>query len=92
MRSERLAFSTLPADPEHYQLDIDQKKHLKFDALGGTEIVDAKSASCRHESLSERHRWHQCPIVVVDSLNQKPSTAYDVVRASRYRGARQCAI
>src|ERR1019366_7540588 len=67
------------SDPEHYQLDKDQKKHLKFDALSGTEIVDATARLAAMNLYLNGIGGDQCPIVVADSLNQKPSTAYDMV-------------
>ena len=33
----------------HYQLDKDQKRHLRFEALRGIEIVDNTRAALRHE-------------------------------------------
>ena len=67
------------SNPEHYQLDIDQKKHLKYDALSGTEIVDATARLAAMNLYLNGIGGDRCPIVVADSLNQKPSTAYDMV-------------
>src|SRR5664280_3812548 len=67
------------SDPKHYQLDKDQKKHLKYDALSGTEIVDATARLAAMNLYLNGIGGDQCPIVVADSLNQKPSTAYDMV-------------
>lgn len=67
------------SDPKHYQLDKDQKKHLKFDALSGTEIVDATARLAAMNLYLHGIGGDQCPIVVADSLNQKPSTTYDMV-------------
>ncbi len=35
------------SDPKHYNLDKDEKKRLKFEALSGTEIVDATARLAR---------------------------------------------
>ena len=61
------------SNPEHYQLDKDQKKHLKYDALSGTEIVDATARLAAMNLYLNGIGGDQCPIVVADSLNQKPA-------------------
>jgi type I restriction enzyme M protein len=64
---------------KHYQLDKDQKKHLKFDALSGTEIVDATARLAAMNLYLHGIGGDECLISVADSLNQKPSITYDMV-------------
>ena len=67
------------SDPKNYNLDKEEKKRLKFDALSGTEIVDATARLAAMNLYLHGIGGDQCPITVTDSLNQKPSTAYDMV-------------
>jgi type I restriction enzyme M protein len=67
------------SDSKHYNLDKEQKKHLKFDALTGTEIVDATARLAAMNLYLHGIGGDQCPIAVADSLNQKPSTTYEMV-------------
>ena len=66
-------------DPRHYSLDKDQKKHIKYDALSGTEIVDATARIAAMNLYLHGIGGDDCLISVADSLNQKPSTTYDMV-------------
>ena len=63
----------------HYTLDRDQKKHLKLDALSGVEIVDSAARLCAMNLYLHGIGGDVCPVTVGDSLNQKPSKAWDVV-------------
>lgn len=72
------AYSYL-SDPKNYKLDKEEKKRLKFEALTGTEIVDATARLAAMNLYLHGIGGDQCPITVTDSLNQKPSTAYDMV-------------
>jgi type I restriction enzyme M protein len=57
----------------HYDLDKDQKKHLRFDALKSVEIVDNTARLCAMNLYLHGIGGDQCPVQVGDSLNQKPS-------------------
>jgi len=46
---------------KHYDLDKDQKKHLRFDALRGMEIVDNTARLCAMNLLLQRHRRRRLP-------------------------------
>ena len=63
----------------HYDLDKDQKKHLRFDALKGMEIVDNTARLCAMNLLLHGIGGDECPVKVGDSLNAKPSETYDIV-------------
>ncbi|MBI3697038.1 MAG: SAM-dependent DNA methyltransferase [Acidobacteria bacterium] len=63
----------------HYDLDKDQKKHLRFQALQGVEIVDNTARLCAMNLYLHGIGGDQCPVQVADSLNQKPSDTYDIV-------------
>jgi len=64
---------------KHYDLDKDQKKHLRFDALKGMEIVDNTARLCAMNLLLHGIGGDDCPVKVGDSLNAKPSETYDLV-------------
>jgi type I restriction enzyme M protein len=63
----------------HYDLDKDQKKHLRFDALKGMEIVDNTARLCAMNLLLHGIGGDECPVKVGDSLNAKPSETYAIV-------------
>lgn len=66
---------------ENHQLDPDQKKHLRFEALSGNEIVDNTARLCVMNLLL--HGIGQpngkSPIKVEDSLATGPSDRYSMV-------------
>jgi type I restriction enzyme M protein len=62
-----------------YDLDKDQKKHLRFDALKGMEIVDNTARLCAMNLVLHGIGGDECPVKVGDSLNAKPSETYDIV-------------
>ena len=62
-----------------YKLDKEQKKYLKEEALSGTEIVDATARLAAMNLYLHGIGGDECPIMVADSLNQKPSEGYDMV-------------
>jgi type I restriction enzyme M protein len=64
---------------KHHDLDKDQKKHLRFDALRGMEIVDNAARLCAMNLLLHGIGGDDCPVKVGDSLNAKPSQTYDIV-------------
>lgn len=74
-----LASYSYLSDPKKYSLDKDQKRHLKLEALTGTEIVDATARLAAMNLYLHGIGGDECPIAVADSLNRKPSTAYDMV-------------
>jgi type I restriction enzyme M protein len=63
----------------HSSLDKDQKKHLRFDALKGVEIVDNTARLCAMNLYLHGIGGDECPVRVADSLSTKPSDAYDTV-------------
>jgi len=64
----------------HHTLDRDQKKHLKFQALSGNELVDSVARLCVMNLYLHGIGGDNCPIQGgVDSLAQKPSVAFDMV-------------
>jgi type I restriction enzyme M protein len=63
----------------NFNLDRDQKKHLRYEALSGVEIVDATARLCAMNLYLHGIGGDDCPVTVADSLNQKPSVTYDMV-------------
>jgi len=64
-----------------YQLDPDQKRHLRFDALRGWEIVDATARLCvmnllLHGIGSEEA---ESPVIVDDALKADPNERFEMV-------------
>jgi type I restriction enzyme M protein len=68
---------------EHSKLDRDQKKHLKFEALRGVEIVDGVSRLCAMNlflhGVGPDDERRQPPIKTDDALRNEPSSHADVV-------------
>ena len=66
---------------DNYRLDPDQKKHLRFDALSGTEIVDNTARLCAMNLLLHgiAEASGESPIAVDDSLRADPGDRYDMV-------------
>jgi type I restriction enzyme M protein len=64
-----------------YQLDPDQKQHLRFDTLSGTEIVDNTARLCVMNLLLHGIGAPngESPIAVDDSLAADPGTRYSMV-------------
>jgi type I restriction enzyme M protein len=64
----------------HYNLDKAQKKHLKHEALSGTELVAAVARLCAMNLLLHGIGGEESPIRDgVDSLASTPSVTYDMV-------------
>ena len=65
----------------NHQLDPDEKRHLRFGALQGWEIVDNTARLCQMNLLLHGIGSPEAdtPIMVGDSLNATPSTHYDMV-------------
>ena len=65
---------------QHFELDRDQKKHLKLKALSGNELVDSVARLCVMNLYLHGVGGDDCPINGgVDSLAEKPGVAYDMV-------------
>ena len=65
---------------KNYNLDRDEKKHLKFRALSGNELVDGVARLCVMNLFLHGIGGDDCPVRGgVDSLAQKPSVAYEMV-------------
>ena len=62
-------------------LDPDQKRHLRYDALRGWEIVDATARLCVMNLLLHGigDEEHESPIVVDDALKAAPSERFEMV-------------
>jgi len=63
----------------HYQLDLDQKRHLKQDALRGVELVDAVARLCVMNLFLHGIGGEESPITVRDSLAAHPGEFFDMV-------------
>jgi len=67
----------------HYELNRDEKKHLKYNALRGVELVDGVSRLCAMNlylhGVGPDDDEHEPPIRTDDSLRNEPSTHYPVV-------------
>jgi len=64
---------------EHHQLDRDQQRHLRYDALRGWEIVDATARLCVMNMLLHGIGGDDSPIRVADSLAADPGDRFDMV-------------
>jgi type I restriction enzyme M protein len=60
-------------------LDKDQKRHLRTEALSGVEIVDATARLCAMNLYLHGIGGDDCRVGVADSLNEKPKRTFDVV-------------
>ncbi len=65
----------------NHPLDQDEKKHLRFDALSGVEIVDNTARLCAMNMLLHGigSADGESPIAVDDALRADPGTRYDMV-------------
>ena len=66
----------------HYQLDPDQKRHLRYEALRGWEIVDSTARLCAMNLYLHGIGGDQddeVPITVDDSLRADPNVRFDLV-------------
>ncbi len=66
---------------KHNILDPDQRRHLRFDTLRGTEIVDNTARLCQMNMLLHGIGSPEAdsPITVVDSLAADPGDRFDIV-------------
>ena len=67
----------------NYDLDRDQKKHLRFDAIRGIELVDGVSRLCAMNlflhGIGPENNETEPPIKTDDSLRNEPSRNYPLV-------------
>lgn len=67
----------------HYDLDRDQKKHLKYDAIRGVELVDGVARLCAMNlylhGVGPDDDEREPPIKTDDSLRNEPGTHFPVV-------------
>ncbi|MGH7325316.1 MAG: type I restriction-modification system subunit M [Candidatus Rokuibacteriota bacterium] len=67
----------------HYKLDRDQKRHLRYEALRGVELVDGVSRLCAMNlylhGIGPDDDDHEPPIRTDDALRAEPSAHADVV-------------
>ena len=64
---------------QNYQLDIDQKKFLKFHTFKGKDIVDSVARLCVMNLFLHGIGGEESPIEVGDSLISDPGERFDVV-------------
>jgi type I restriction enzyme M protein len=67
------------ADSDHHQLDRDQRRHLKLEALHGWEIVDGTARLCVMNMFLHGIGGDESPIRVADSLAADPGDRFDMV-------------
>jgi type I restriction enzyme M protein len=64
---------------DHYPLDRDQQRHLRYEALHGWEIVDATARLCVMNVYLHGIGGDESPIRVADSLATDPGDRFDIV-------------
>ena len=68
---------------KNYKLDKDEKKHLRYDAIRGVELVDGVSRLCAMNlflhGIGPDDDEREPPIKTDDSLRNEPGTHYPVV-------------
>jgi type I restriction enzyme M protein len=68
---------------DNFELDRDQKKHLRYDAIRGVELVDGVSRLCAMNlflhGIGPADDEREPPIKTDDSLRNEPNTHYPVV-------------
>jgi len=68
---------------DNYELDRDQKKHLRYEAVRGVELVDGVSRLCAMNlflhGIGPDDDEQEPPIETEDSLRNEPSTHYPVI-------------
>lgn len=64
---------------DHYQLDRDQKRFLRDDALRGVDIVDGVVRLCAMNLYLRGIGGEESPVVADDSLRSLGSTRFDMV-------------
>ena len=63
----------------NYQLDVEQKRFLKYETFSGKDIVDSVARLCAMNLYLHGIGGDQSPIEVGDSLISDPGTRYDIV-------------
>ncbi len=63
----------------HNSLDRDEKKHLKYEAMHGWEIVNNTARLCAMNFLLHEIGGDECPIRVEDALAGDPGIQFDMV-------------
>jgi hypothetical protein len=67
----------------HYDLDLDQKRHLRYNALRGVELVDGVTQLCAMNMLlhgiGPDDDSYEPPIKTYDALCNEPSDHFEVV-------------
>jgi type I restriction enzyme M protein len=63
----------------HYQLDVEQKRFLRFNTFSGKDIVDSVARLCVMNLYLHGIGGEGSPIEVGDSLISDPGTRYDIV-------------
>jgi len=63
----------------HYQLDVEQKRFLRFNTFSGKDIVDSVARLCAMNLYLHGISGETSPIEVGDSLISDPGTRYDTV-------------
>ena len=67
----------------HYELDRDQKRHLRYEALRGVELVDGVSRLCAMNlylhGVGPDDDAHEAPIRTDDMLRAEPGAHADVI-------------
>ncbi len=63
----------------NYRLDKDQKRHLKFKAFKGWEIVDSAARLCAMNLYLHGIGGDESPVVVGDSLASDPGDRFDII-------------
>jgi type I restriction enzyme M protein len=64
---------------KNYQLDVEQKRFLKYETFSGKDIVDSVARLCVMNLYLHGIGGDQSPIEVGDSLISDPGTRYDIV-------------
>jgi type I restriction enzyme M protein len=64
---------------QHFELDSDQKKHLRFEALSGFDIVDGVTRLCAMNLYLHGIGGDNSPVTTFDSLASPPGTNYEIV-------------
>jgi len=63
----------------HYQLDVEQKRFLRFNTFSGKDIVDSVARLCAMNLYLHGIGGDPNPVEVGDSLINDPGTRYDMV-------------
>jgi type I restriction enzyme M protein len=67
------------SNPKNYQLDVEQKRFLRFTTFSGKDIVDSVARLCVMNLYLHGIGGDPSPIEVGDSLTSDPGTRYDIV-------------